>query len=176
MRHIFFSKKINKSKGETLVELVLYIAFFAIIITAMISSLMISLRAYATTRAYRQIAIDGNLAMERIVREIRQATSIDDANSNFGGSPGVLKLKSTDRGGSAMSVQFSLSNGYLTITENNVSDGSVTSGITTINNLVFTKLTTPLGSAVKIDLTLQDSRDANVTATFHDTAVLRGSY
>ena len=72
MRHIFFSKKINKSKGETLVELVLYIAFFAIIITAMISSLMISLRAYATTRAYRQIAIDGNLAMERIVREIRQ--------------------------------------------------------------------------------------------------------
>lgn len=169
-------KKLRANKGTTLVETIIYVLFFAGLITVMIYGLVWAFKSYAFTRGKRQIAIDANLAIERMVREIRQANSIDDANSNFGGSPGTLKLFSTDSNGTPRSVQFSVVNDVITVTENNVVTGGVTSGITDVTNLTFTKLTTPVGAAIKIDLTVRSTKGITTTASFHNTAVLRGTY
>lgn len=174
MRFLNYSK--IRTRGTSLVETVIYVAFFATIITVIVYGLVSAFRTYAFTRAKRQIAIDANLAIERMVREIRQANAIDDANSDFGGSPGTLKLFSTDSVGTPRSVQFSVVNNVITITENDVVTGGVTSGITEVENLTFTKLTTPVGAAIKVDLTVRSDHGISTSATFHTTAVLRGTY
>jgi Tfp pilus assembly protein PilV len=172
----FFFQRKQKNRGVTLVETVIYVLFFASIITVMIYGLASAFKAYAFTRGKRQIAIDANLAMERMVREIRQAASVDDGASSFGVNPGVLKLNSTDSTGNPESVQFSVVNDVITVTENNIVTGGITSGITDVTNLTFTKLTTPVGAAIKIDLTVRSTKGITTTATFHNTAVMRGTY
>jgi hypothetical protein len=172
----YLSRKIKTNQGVTLVETVIYVVFFATIITVMIYGLVSTFKAYAFTRSKRQIAIDANLAIERMVREIRQASSVNDGASSFGVNPGVLRLNGTDSSGNPRTVDFSVVNDVITITENSVVTGGVTSGITDVSNLTFRKLTTPLGAAIKIELTVQSSKGTPTSATFYDTAVMRGVY
>ena len=147
------------------------------LITVMIYGLVSTFKAYAFTTEKRQIAIDANLAIERMVREIRQASSVDTGVSSFGVNPGVLLLNSTDATGNPKSVKFSVVNDVISITENNILTGGITSGLTKITNLTFTKLTSLVGTAIKIDLTVQDTHGSTTTtASFHDTAVMRGVY
>lgn len=167
-----------RNKGYTLVEMVLYIAFFSIITVAMIQGLMTAMSTYSTTRAYRQVALDGNLAMERIVREMRQATSINDGASTFGANPGILYLNSTDTNGNPKTVRFwvDTSTNQINVTEDNVLTGGVTSGVTLIDNLVFTKITLPTGVAVKIEMTVRSTWGVDITAKYYNTVIMRGAY
>lgn len=164
--------------GYTLVETVLYIAFFAVIIVVMVQGMITAMSTYQTSRAYRQVAIDGNLAMERIVREIRQSTSINDGASSYGVNPGTLTLNNTDQNGNPVVIKFwvDTTTSEIKVTENNVDEGGITSGVTSINTLTFTKLTTPVSVAIKIDMTVRSTYGVDVTANFHDTVVTRSTY
>lgn len=171
-----FLQHIKNKRGFSLVETIIYVAFFAGLISAMIFGLAVSFKAYSFTRAKRQISIDANLAIERIVREVRQASSINDGSSSFGVNPGVLVLNSIDTSGNPVTVKFSVVNDVISVTENSVLVGGITSGFTDVENLTFTKLTTPVGAGVKIDLRVRSTKGVSNTADFHNTAMLRGAY
>ena len=169
-------KKIKKN-GYSLVEIIVYLAIFTTLSVLVINSFVIVLCAFNTTRSNRNLLESGSLAMERISREIRQASSVDIANSVMGSNPGVLQLNSTNSVGTAMIVKFVVGNGALNIYKDGVLVGNLLGQNILVDNLIFRRITTINGEAVKIELTLEDSGSKiSRLENFYDTIILRGAY
>jgi len=166
-------QRIQHSKGYSLIELLIYIALFAILSVVLIQSLVTSFRVYAASQSYRRVQAEGELSMERIVREIRSATTITTSTSTFDSSPGVLALVGTDSVGATRTVTFSVSNGQLQINDNGTS-GALTSTKVSVGTLIFRKITTTYSTAVKVELTLTTTVGQTLTSSFYDTVILRG--
>ena len=116
----------------------------------------------------------GELALERMVREVRQATSITSGGSTFGSNPGALALSGNDSGGTAHTVSFGVSNGALQITDNGTTTNLTASDVT-VSNLIFRQITTSAGtSAVKIECTLTTTKGTIMSSKFYSTVLLRG--
>ncbi len=171
----------KKQSGFTLVETLIYMALFAMLSGLLISSLVAMLRSYTEMRAQNDILSSARVAMERMTREIREADSVDTTSSTLGSSPGILKLNTTTSGGSAKTVQFSKNgtSGVIEILDS--SDGtarSLTGTKVSVTSLIFRNITTTAGSAVRIEMTLQELRGGSSGRSFdfYDTVALRGSY
>ena len=91
-------------RGYTLLETVIYVSMLATIAVLVLGSILTVYRAYGKTKIERKIATNGEVAMERMVREIRSATSTK-ATSVFKTHPGTLALSTGET--------FSLSGGIL---------------------------------------------------------------
>jgi hypothetical protein len=117
------------------------------------------------------------VAGDRIVREIRGATSIDVAVSSFGVSPGVLQLNTKDSSGANTTVKFFVSGGKLHVSEGGVDKGPLVLSHVTIGRLVFYEITTSGVPAVRFELELTSNRGSrSETRSFTGAAVLRNSY
>lgn len=176
----FFIKQ-NKQKGSSLLETIIYIAIFGIISIAVISSSVVVINSFSNTRVTRNMLESGNTAMERMTREIRQATSIDIANSSLGVNPGYLQLNTVDSLGAARVVKFSVTNGILNLYQGATNPPTLTDSLLgqniTVSNLVFRRISIPTGEAVKIEMTLLNNSTKNpLTRNFYDTVILRGGY
>ena len=142
IRSLFLKAKSYKLKaGFSLVEMLFYIAILALSLVAVMQTLLVVTRSYGVLRNAQHIEEETALSLERMLREIRDANDIADAGSTFGTHPGVLALKTTDAIGTARTVEFSLAAGKLSLKENGVVTGFLTSMSTTISNLVFRKIT-----------------------------------
>lgn len=163
--------------GFSLVEILFYTAILAVALVAVMQTLVVIVRSYGVLRASQRIEQEATASMERIVREIRDASSVDDAGSVLGSSPGELLLNTTDAAGTAKTVEFYLDSGRLSLKENGVVSGLLSSSKTSVSNLVFRKITTARSAGVKIELTFKSGVGiASSTESFYGTAVLRDSY
>jgi len=107
--------------------------------------------------------------MERMIREIRSAESIDPA-SIFGSHPGYLKLNTLDDLGNPTSIEFFLNGTSLMAKEGTSQPESLTASSTDVSNLVFRQISVSADSkAVRIELEISSEK-------FYDTAILRKSY
>lgn len=164
-------------RGFSLVETIIYIGLLILIIVAVVNMLIGMSKAYGFMRLSTHIQTSSIDSLDRVVREIRNAKSVDVANSTLGTSPGVLTLNSTDDAGNAMTYQFYISGGVLRMKQNGIDQGPLTLPDVTVGNLVFRKMTTGVSQAVKIDMTLTaGSGSMTRTAKFYGTAILRDSY
>ncbi|HBA45878.1 hypothetical protein A2W67_00595 [Candidatus Nomurabacteria bacterium RIFCSPLOWO2_02_40_28] len=160
----------NYKKGYAILELLFYIAFFAILSLVVINAMIVM------TRSFRETSIQGELIqsgviMERISREVRQAYNISSISATD------LNLDSTDNGGANKTVEFLLSGTDIQLLENGVLTGNLNTLNITVTALTFTQITTTKGKAVKIAFTVRSSNDKlNRTQDFYDTIVLRGIY
>lgn len=173
------SKSVNKgTQGFTLVETLIYVSLFAVLSVFLINSLLIMMSSYTTVRANNDILDAAHNSYERLSREIRSAQSIDNIVSVFGVNPGILKLNTTDSSGSSITEQFNLNSGTgnLEFTNNGTLVGDLNGGHVEITSLIFRKITTAVGSAVKIEMTIQSGRMPSLSMDFTDTIVLRGDY
>lgn len=170
-------KKNKLQKGYTLIETIVYLSIFALVSVLVINSFITVSYSYSSVRSNNDLLESGSFAMERMSREIRQAKTISVANSTLSSSPGVLELNSTDSSGNAFIVKFSVSNGALNVYENNTLVGNILGSNVSVTNLVFRRITTTKGEAVKIEMTLQDTRSKTTSIEkFYDTVILRGAY
>lgn len=172
-------KRLQTQSGFTLLETLIYIALFALLSILLISSLVALLRSYTETRAQHDVLDSARISMERMTREIRGASSVDTAASTLGSSPGVLKLNTTDASGTAKTVQFSVSSNVLKLLDS--VDGTtrdLTGSKVSITSLTFRNITTTAGSAVRVEMTIQEMRGGSSGRSFdfYDTVALRGSY
>lgn len=163
----------KRQSGYSLLELLIYVALFSALSVLLVKSLVTSLNVYAAAQSYRRVQAEGELAMERMTREVRSATSITTGSSTFDTSPGVLVLSGTDSSGATRTVTFLVSGGQLQINDNGTT-GTLTSSSVSISSLIFRKITTAVGTAVKIELTLSTNVGRSVSASFYDTIILRG--
>ena len=163
--------KINKkNSGYAILELLFYIAFFAIISLVVINAMIAMTKSFRETSIYQEFAQSG-VIMERMSREIRQAYDISSiATTN-------LQLSSTDGVGANKAVQFLLSGSNIQFLENSVLTGNLNTPNIVVTGLTFTQITTAKGKVVRIQLSLRSTNDAQARVhDFYDTVVLRGGY
>lgn len=176
---------INNKNGFTLVEMIIYVAFFAILSVLSINATILVMKSFYTLRINQSISQSATTALERMSREIRNAYDIDSLNSTLTTSPGRLTLLTKDDLGALTTVEFYTNAGnQINMKIGDVDQGSLMTKTVSATNLVFRSMTNGTATstnskAVKIEMTLRDSRDARSgftkTVKFYDTIVLRGS-
>ncbi len=163
-------------RGFSLVEMIFYVVILSFSLVAITETLIVVTRSFGYLRAAENIEREGGLSLERIIREIRDAKSVD-ASSALGSHPGKLVLNSTNASGNTETVEFYVSNGQLYLTENGTVTGALTSDKTSLGSLVFRKITTPRSEGVKVEMTLSSGSGRTLRSEhFYATAVLRDSY
>lgn len=162
--------KPQKNKGYAIVELLFYFAFFAVLSLVVIEAMIVMSKSFKETLVQGQW-MQGTNILERMSREIRAANDMHIIGSND------LTLNTTDEAGEDKTIQFLLSNNNLAFLENGVLTGNLNSTNVVVTGLTFTEITTAVGKAVKIVLTVRSTDDLlNRTQTFYNTVVLRGIY
>lgn len=165
----------QKQKGFSIVEIIIYLAIFTMVSILVINSFITVTKSFEITRTNRDLLESGINSMERLSREIRQANSIDLANSNLAG--GVLQLNSTDDLSNPLTIKFIKESFLLNLYQDSLLSGNLLGQNIEIDSLVFRRIVTTEGEAIKIEMTIHDSNsDINKSVNFYNTIILRGGY
>ncbi len=160
-----------KKGGYSLVEMIVYVALLSLILLSIINIVFSFGRSYERLGALRTAEHTGLAAMERIVRDIHAATSVDTSLSTLGTSPGVLSLVA-----GATTTKFYVVNGELRMDVMGSYVGPLSVSSAKLTSLTFKLITTPKTQAVKIDMTVMGTAgQATSSKTFHTTAILKNS-
>ncbi len=155
-----------------MLEAVIYIAILVMVVVSVIFLLVSMLRHLSEIKANHALALSAQSGMERLVREIRAAESIDSNQSIFDASPGRLVLNSLDEVGDDVVYDFYTLDGKLML----AIDGGAGFGLlpdpVVLTDLEFNHFTGTTTGGVKINLTVSDPR-GTVDRTFYSTAILR---
>ncbi len=166
----------NKKHGFTLVEMIIYIAFFGVLSVLAIDSTFIVMKSFHSLRLTQNINQSATVGLERMSREIRNAYGIDTVNSTFGSNPGRLTLNTKDGAGVNTTIEFYVNDNQLFLKEGGIDKGSLMTKNAVLTNLVFYQIANPESRAVKIEMTIRDTRgDLQKNVNFYDTIILRGS-
>src|SRR3989344_244147 len=159
------------TEGMTLLEALIYIGLLVLLLTAIVGLFVSMMRSYGTLLVARHINESATLSVERIVRDIRAASSVG-AGSILSTNPGQLTLIA-----GATTTVFSLVGDSLHVSGNGVDIGALTLPDVSIDSLIFEKITSDPILGVRIQLTLTaTSSSGTKTEAFEDFAVLRGTY
>lgn len=171
-------KKVNLVCGYSIIEMLVYLAIFTVLSVVVINSFIIILFSFNTTNMNRQLIESGTMVVERMSREIRQASSIDIVNSSIGSNPGILQLNSTDQtSGNSVIIKFATINQALNLYRDGTSAGNLLGQNVSVDSLIFRRIATTNSEAVKIEMTLSYSKGQSTkSVNFYDTVVLRGGY
>lgn len=173
------NKKGFTPSGFTLIEIIIYTAILALIFALVVNSLAVVIKAFNQGRLAIKINNSAEVAMDRMVREIRAAYDID-ANSELDSHPGrlILITDSLIIPGSTTTLEFYLDLGRIMVEEEGDFVEALTSSDLTVTNLIFRQITAPsMSKAVKIEMEIQGSSgNYQKTENFYNTAILRKSY
>lgn len=166
-----------QSGGYSLLEVLVYVGLISTVLLLTLATLFEMTHAYARAHSELDALSAGNEALERMVREARGAVSIDQTNSVFGTSTGVLTLNTATASGTVSTVKFYVSSGSVFVDEGGSTRGSLTKPSIYVSSLIFRRFATTTSEGVKIELSIQNTQaTAQVTENFYSSAVLRGSY
>jgi len=162
----------NSIKGFTLIEMLVYLAVLLLAVSAMVTLFLSFDTTLLRNQTERELNHTAQITLERMVRDIREATTADTAVSN------QLTLETLS---AATTTIFSLSGDDVLMTINGNTIGSLSSNEVQVDDLVFTKYETAGAELetilVRVALTLSVStKAASTTKTYYTSAVLRGSY
>jgi len=165
-------KAYNSQKGFSLLEMLIYVSILSLLLVVVIGVLTSVARSYDTLKISKTLNHAAIVSLERITREVRNASGVQTGQSIFGSSPGRLYLSS-----GVDTVDFYISEGMLMINKNGAFEGPLTSPDVSIIDLVFNYSTTTRSEFVTVNMTLQSGTSTKMrTEKFYSTIVLRGSY
>jgi prepilin-type N-terminal cleavage/methylation domain-containing protein len=168
--------KKNHIKGFSLPEIIVYIAILSIVSLALAQTAIIANKSFQLARAERTIDASVLSAFDRLSREVRNAMSVDTADSVLNASPGTLALY-VGSGSSQVVRRFYLSNGVVEVSDNGVLQGDLTSSEATTTSLIFRVLTATSTKAVRVELIIAAQATSSIASDkFYDTFVVRNTY
>ena len=144
--------KLNNNKGYAMLEILFYIALFAILSIAVIDAMIMMTKSFRETTIHKELIQGGNI-MEKITREIRQASEINSISTNN------IKFSTTNLDGTSKTIEFSLSGTDIRFLENDVFIGNLNTTNVSVLALNFTQINTTKGNAVKISLRVKSNHD-----------------
>jgi type II secretory pathway pseudopilin PulG len=163
----------NHKSGFTLLEAVIYVAVLGFLVIILINTLVATGRSFVNFQIVNRLDESAALTLDRLVREVRAASSVNVAQSSFNTNPGRLMLNTI--GGST--TEFYTQNGVMMIKQGATAAATSTDPSLAVTNLIFRYLTTSRSQAVRVELTLAQTTGAVTRSEkFYTTAVLRGSY
>lgn len=177
MKYFTLKTKSSAEKGFSLVEMLIYIFILTIILAVVTNSIYSLSKSYRSIRSADTLEASAMSSLDRIVREIHDATSVDTALSTLDTSPGVLMLNTTDEAGVATTIKFLVTSQALRVQEAGVDVGPLTDSSARVTSLIFRSITTAQSKAVKVEMTIESGVGSSYKSrNFYSTAVLRGSY
>lgn len=148
-REKFFCQK--KNKAFSLLEVLVYVAVFAVVTTAIASFVLWAINAKAKTKAMREVSHNSERAMEIIAYEVREAEAIYEPTTN--NNQLSLRIKKHLPTGEAISyIDFFLCGDRLCSKKEGRDPVALTSEKIEITNLNFTKIFTSSAPSIQIEL------------------------
>ena len=167
----------RKTGGYSLIELIIYMALMTLLLAGVVQSTLLLTQGYRNVKAVRNIENSAIYSMDRMVREIRNAVSIDGSQTSYNTAQGSLKLNTTDDSGTAETVRFYVTGGKVMFQRNGSDVGPLSVSSATVSSLVFRSIATSTSQAIKIELTVESGTSTSYfTKNFYETATIRGSY
>jgi type II secretory pathway pseudopilin PulG len=143
-------------KGFTLIELIIYVATLAMVITLLTLFVFNLIKVQAKIRIGKEVSENSQRAMEIILWEIRHAQGVYPPTSFFDSHPGQLSLettKNTPPGEETTYLDFYLDeNDRLCLKREGAEAEPLVSENVKINNLVFNHLIASSTESVRIEL------------------------
>jgi len=165
-----------RKRGITLPELVVYVTIFIALSLVATNSISQMGRAFVRYKVNSALAGSATSVLERAVREVRFATSIDDGQSIYDNPMGRLFLAHASSSATT-TVEFLVAGGKVLVKENGGQAVPLTGETVIAESLVFRKAATTTRRAIKVELGLRDTRSGTTTVDyFYTTAVMRGNY
>lgn len=159
------------TNGFSLLELLVYVTILSATSILVVGVLLSLARSYGSLSVSKSIHRSAAVSLERLVREIRDASSITTAQSTFSEHPGVLVLE-TDVSGVESTVGFSVVDGALVVSQGGMSQGALTEPLVEVDSLIFRSFNEGVG--VKVELELTGTRGSiSKTESFEVSALLR---
>ena len=140
-------------RGFTLIEMVVYVAIMAIVVTTLVIFTSDSIKANNKSRMLRVTLDNARRSLEVMTKEIKHSESFYTPTSLFDSSPGQLSLNSTKNPPTAEEetyVDFYIEDERLYIKREGTDSEALTSNEVRVTNLEFRNL----GSSIQIDLTI----------------------
>ncbi|MEX2013413.1 MAG: type II secretion system protein [Parcubacteria group bacterium] len=164
----------SKQKGFSLIEMLVYISILVFMLAVIMDITISMVRSERVIRASRNVENSASIALERIVREMRQADSINTTSSIFGSNPGVLVLQGTDTLGDPRTVEFYVSSETLLLKENGLDLGTLTEADARVTDLVFNYFSGSNSEGVRIEMTIESGESPHYRSEhFYASAILR---
>lgn len=166
----------SNQSGLTLVEVLFYSVVLVILLTTVTGTFLTMRNAYQQMRLSSALQNSAIVAMDRMEREIRNATSVTLASSTFNTNPGRLTLAGKDASGANLTVEFYVESGAIKLRWNGVAVGALTDPSVSVSNLIFRRLTNPNSDAIKIEATFSDtSATMNRADKYYSTVIVGAS-
>ncbi len=170
-------KKPINNRGITLVETILYMVLLTLVMSVIVQMLIAIGGIYRSIKLTRELESSGTIAMESMLREIRNASSVVVNESVLEVDPGVLTIAGIDEDLDPYSITFNISAGAIQISKNGGAPAALTSSSGVASYLLFTRVTNANSEGVKIELEMSGtSGPTSKSEWFYGFAVLRGSY
>jgi len=166
-------------RGISIIEVIIYVAVLVLVMGFTVNAILIMTRSLNTSNVNRNIIFAAETGLERMLREIRLANSIDMAATVFNSHPGQLTLSTTDLvSGASTTIKFYLSASTLMVREGLAAPQLLTSSTTKIANLIFRQVVgSSVSEAVKIELEMQSGEGIlQKSEKFYGAAILKASY
>ena len=148
------------------------------LVTGVIVQMLIAVGGvYKNIKLTREIESSGTIAMESMLREIRNSSSVVTGESVLGTNPGTIVVSGTDESLNPYKIAFSVSLGTLQISKNSETPVAVTSSGGAVSHLLFTHITNANSEGVRIELEVSGTvGTVSKSEKFYGFTVLRGSY
>ncbi|MEK7661874.1 MAG: prepilin-type N-terminal cleavage/methylation domain-containing protein [Patescibacteria group bacterium] len=114
----------RKNGGYTLLELIVYVSVVALLAVISVQSTLSLTRTFSEAKSYGDIRESGTASLERIIKEIRFASSVNLPNTTLNSNPGRLTLNTTDELGNPKTVEFYVSDNSLRLIDGGVDKGA----------------------------------------------------
>ncbi len=165
-----------RTKGFTLLELLIYIGGLLAIGTVMVMIIIQFYGLYKEIISIPRADRVGLSLVDQITKEIRSADQIDALNSQFSTTTGVFDFDSVVSGVTT-SKKFFVQNGIVKYQEGSNDAVSLSPKDLYVSNFNFTLVSTSVSEAVRFNLELQfKTRNATETKAYTGFAILRESY
>ncbi|MDO8424314.1 MAG: prepilin-type N-terminal cleavage/methylation domain-containing protein [bacterium] len=175
-------KQKRLSKGFTLIEILVYIGVLVIVVLAVSSFFLWTIRSNAKSKAEIETLESARVAMGILTSEIREANSVYSPTSVFLSSGGQLSLETAKylpAGETTSFIDFYLCAKRLCLKKEGQDPVALTSDRTEIESLEFFQvLTTSTAPSIKIDLKINYKTSSagpgfKASASLSSTAALR---
>lgn len=177
MSATFLTIKKSGKAGFSLVETILYMALLVLVMGVIVQMIIAIGGVYRNIKLTRELESSGAIAMENMLREIRNASSVLVNESVLGVNPGTLTVSGTDENLNSYKTTFSFSAGKILVSKNGDTPVALTSSSGSISYLLFTHITNDNSEGVRVEMEVSGSSGSVSTSErFYGFAVLRGSY
>lgn len=161
-------------KGVTILEVVIYFSLLVVLSGVVINSLFSLFKSYSTIRVGQDLETTAIQVLDRMTRDIHDASTVVVNESSFGVPLGYVTLAMNAAG--SEKVKYTASSSQIAVDKNGVYLGNISLSTVTVNNFTIRYINGTSTQALKIELGLTGmvrNASSTISKNFYTTVQLR---